>query len=93
MMLTTLFVLLVVAVLVRWIAAPMRGGDRLSPAADAEVARLRAEVDALNAQVRRLGEEQSFMVALLSDAERQALRERGDDEPPALPPRSQPGDR
>ena len=92
MMLTTLFVLLVVAVLVRWIAAPMRGGDRLSPAADAEVARLRAEVDALNAQVRRLGEEQSFMVALLSDAERQALRERGG-EPPALPPRSQPGDR
>lgn len=89
-MLTALFWLLVAALVVRWVVSETRGGERLSPGAGAEVARLRAEVDLLNAEVRRLSEEQSFMVALLSDGERQALRERG--EPPALPPDSQPGE-
>lgn len=91
MMLMTLFWLLIAAVLVRWVVSETRGRDSLSPGAEAEVARLRAEVDLLTSEVRRLGEEQSFMVALLSDGERQALRERGE-EPPALPPSSQPGE-
>jgi hypothetical protein len=90
-MLTTLFLLLIAAFVVRWVVFETRGGDRLSPAAEAEVARLRTEVDVLTSEVRRLVEEQSFMVALLSDGERQALRERGG-EPPALPPSSQPGE-
>lgn len=90
-MLMTLFWLLIAAIVVRWVISEARSRDRLAPGAEAEVARLRAEVDLLTSEVRRLGEEQSFMVALLSDDERQALRERGD-EPPALPPSSQPGE-
>jgi hypothetical protein len=90
MFLTTLFWLLLVAYLARWIVSEWgeRSAARLSPAADAEVARLRAEVDDLAAQLRRLSEEQSFMVSLLSEGGRRALEDRRAEASRALPPQN-----
>jgi hypothetical protein len=61
--------LLVVAILVRWVAAGVGGRDaaRLDPGHTAELARLREEVDQLTAQVLRLQEEQSFTMRLLAE--------------------------
>jgi hypothetical protein len=87
--LTTLFWMVVALYVVRWVFAASRGSPAISPAAQAEVARLRAEVDELSATVRRLAEEQSFMVRLLSDGERRALPPAGGDAP-ETPPDSQP---
>ena len=42
------------------------GGYELA-SRDAQIQRLREEMDALNGEVRRLAEEQSFMVRLLSE--------------------------
>lgn len=64
---TVLIVLLVTALLARWVAQGV-GARAARPElgdAQAEVARLREEVDALSAEVRRLSDEQSFLVRLL----------------------------
>ena len=52
----------------RWVIGAWRGGDGGGydlASRDAQIQRLRDEVDTLNAEVRRLGEAQSFMVRLL----------------------------
>jgi hypothetical protein len=67
-MVSTLFWLFVVAWLVRWAASAWRpGSPALQPTYEAEVARLREEVDQLNAQVARLGDEQQFLMKLLTE--------------------------
>ena len=62
-----LFWLIAVLLLVRWATAP--GNGRALPAADprleAEVTRLREEVDQLSGQVHRLLDEQAFLLRLL----------------------------
>ncbi|HEU0016367.1 MAG TPA: hypothetical protein VFQ45_21990 [Longimicrobium sp.] len=68
---TVLALLILMAVLARWVILSTRGDDGHSLAArDAQMARLREEVDALQSEVRRLGEEQSFMVRLLTEGDR-----------------------
>ncbi len=53
----------------RWVIGAWRGGEGGGgyelASRDAQIQRLREEVDTLNAEVRRLGEAQSFMVRLL----------------------------
>ena len=55
----------------RWVIGAWRGGEGGGgggyelASRDAQIQRLRDEVDSLNAEVRRLGEAQSFMVRLL----------------------------
>ena len=54
----------------RWIIGAVRGeggGTYDLAARDVQIQRLREEVDALQGEVRRLSEEQSFMVRLLAD--------------------------
>ena len=55
----------------RWVITAWRGGgagDGYELASrDAQIQRLREEMDGLHAEVRRLAEEQSFMVRLLSE--------------------------
>jgi len=64
-----LLYILVAGLVARWvITAWQGGGDGYELAArDAQIKRLREEMDGLNAEVRRLAEEQSFMVRLLSE--------------------------
>lgn len=76
-MLLTLLVVLLAVILARWFFSEWSGGPRVGPATDAEVARLRGEVDELTTQVRRLAEEQEFLVRMLD--------ERGRIAPPASP--------
>lgn len=68
-MFTVLLLILVAAVagfMARWVSTT--GGDGYELAArDAQIKRLREEMDGLHAEVRRLAEEQSFMVRLLSE--------------------------
>lgn len=91
---SALIVLLVAALLARWVVSGLsRGGTSELPAAHvAEVARLREEVDGLQAEVSRLSDEQSFLVRLLGaprpDAE--AAETPAGSEPPPAPP-SAPG--
>jgi len=61
--------LLIVAVLVRWVASGVGARDaaRLDPGHTAELARLREEVDQLTAHLLRLQEEQSFTMRLLAE--------------------------
>jgi hypothetical protein len=68
-MFTVFLYILVAGLVARWvITAWQGGGDGYELAArDAQIKRLREEVDGLNAEVRRLAEEQSFMVRLLSE--------------------------
>ena len=68
-MISTLFVLLVVAFIARMVLTSTagRGRPELSAQYEAEVARLREEVDVLNGEVRRLSEAHSFMLRLLTD--------------------------
>lgn len=63
--------LLLLAWLGRWVLSGVtgQGTARLDPAATAELARLREEVDQLTAQVLRLQEEQSFTMRLLQEGE------------------------
>jgi cell division protein FtsB len=49
-----------------------------SESSRAELARLREEVDRLTTEVARLHDEQSFMVRLLSEGDRQRLLDRPD---------------
>jgi hypothetical protein len=85
-MFSILIVLVVIAFIVRWVL-PSQGGGRPELAAhyQAEIARLREEVDLLNSEVRRLSEEQSFMVRLLAAGEKPSPE--AGLEAPAAPPR------
>lgn len=67
-----LIYILVLGLVARWVIAAVQGGaGRAEIAArDAQLRRLREEMDTLHAEVRRLAEEQSFMVRLLTEGER-----------------------
>lgn len=62
-------VILATGLAARWVIGALRGGEGGGgyelASRDAQIQRLRDEVDSLNAEVRRLGEAQSFMVRLL----------------------------
>jgi hypothetical protein len=65
-----LIYILVAGLLARWVFTAWQSGagDGYELAArDAQIKRLREEMDGLHAEVRRLAEEQSFMVRLLSE--------------------------
>jgi hypothetical protein len=66
-----LLYILVAGVVARWVITAIKGGGGGEgyelASRDAQVQRLREEVDGLQSEVRRLGEEQSFMVRLLSE--------------------------
>ena len=65
-----LIYILVAGLVARWVITAWQGGggDGYELAArDAQIKRLREEMDGLHAEVRRLAEEQSFMVRLLSE--------------------------
>ena len=68
-LLTFLFMALVLAYLTRWVVAGMGSGARTEIEArhTAELARLREEVDQLQAQVLRLTDEQTFLTQLLAE--------------------------
>ena len=55
----------------RWVISALKGGGGGGgyelASRDAQIQRLREEVDGLQGEVRRLAEEQSFMVRLLSE--------------------------
>ena len=67
MIMPMLLFILVVGVLLGMALAKGRRGTALQPHYEAEIARLRGEVDQLNAQVARLSDEQQFMMRLLSE--------------------------
>jgi len=68
-MVSTLILLLVFAYLARWVASGWgeRGRTELDARHTHEIARLREEVDQLQAQVLRLTDEQSFLTRLLAE--------------------------
>lgn len=71
MMPTLIVVLIFFAFMGRLIAAAVeRSRTGIAPHYEAEIARLRGEVDELNAHVARLSDEQQFMMKLLSSGER-----------------------
>ena len=77
-MLEVLLFIVVLAFVGRWVHGWSTAGPALAPHYEAEIARLRGEVDELSAQVVRLSDEQQFMMRLLSS---------GDNRPaPELPP-------
>jgi hypothetical protein len=87
---TALLWLLVIAVVAKWVFAPP---DRTLPEraqrTEAELARVREEIDRLTGEVHRLSEEQSFMVRLLSEGDRARLE--GRELPPPPPSEGQGG--
>lgn len=79
-MMSTVFLLILVAYLGRWVVSGWSDTRGIAPGDGAEVARLRDEVDQLTAQVARLADEQHFLMRLLAE---------GDPRPrPELPPNS-----
>jgi hypothetical protein len=73
LMVSVLFWLLVVAWLARWALGSWHPGrPALQPHYEAEVARLREEVDQLGAQLAQLTEEQQFMMRLLTEGRAEA---------------------
>lgn len=67
-MLSVILLLLVAGLVARWVITAWPGGEGYELASrDAQIKRLREEMDGLHAEVRRLAEEQSFMVRLLSE--------------------------
>lgn len=64
--LAILFLLLVAAMLGRWVLAAREDDPELIARQTAEIARLREELDRLGGEVRRLAEEQSFLMRLLA---------------------------
>jgi hypothetical protein len=76
-MFSILFFIVVLAFLGRWIHGWAVEGPALAPHYEAEIARLRGEVDDLTAQVVRLSDEQQFMMKLLASGENRS---------PELPP-------
>ncbi|HEX2081488.1 MAG TPA: hypothetical protein VHG08_27540 [Longimicrobium sp.] len=64
----TVAAIIAIGLAARWVIGAWRGeggGGYDLASRDAQIQRLREEVDTLNAEVRRLGEAQSFMVRLL----------------------------
>ena len=66
-----LIYILVAGLVAKWIITAWQSGGGTEgheiAARDAQIKRLREEMDGLQAEVRRLAEEQSFMVRLLSE--------------------------
>lgn len=79
-MFSVLLFICVLAVLGRWIHGWSGSGPSLAPHHEAEIARLRGEVDDLSAQVVRLSDEQQFLMKLLTSGENREAAE--------LPPES-----
>ncbi len=69
-MFSVLIFVVVLAFLARWIHGWSTAGPAIAPHYEAEIARLRGEVDELNAQVLRMSDEQQFLMRLLSEGER-----------------------
>jgi hypothetical protein len=76
-MFSVLIFIVVLALLGRWVHG-WSTAPALAPHYEAEIARLRGEVDELSAQVVRLTDEQQFMMRLLTSGENRAA--------PELPP-------
>ena len=68
-MFEVLLFIIVLAIVGRWVHGWSTAGPALAPHYEAEIARLRGEVDELTAQVVRLGDEQQFMMRLLTSGE------------------------
>jgi hypothetical protein len=68
-MVSTLFWMFFAAWLIRWAISARAAGATLQPHYEAEIARLREEVDQLNTELARVNEEQQFMMRLLSDGQ------------------------
>jgi hypothetical protein len=68
-MVSTLILLVVLAYLARWVASGWgeRGRTEIEARHTHEIARLREEMDQLQAQVLRLTDEQSFLTRLLAE--------------------------
>jgi hypothetical protein len=68
-----LLYILVAGVVARWVITAFHGGTGEGyelASRDAQIQRLRDEVDGLQGEVRRLAEEQSFMVRLLTEGQK-----------------------
>ncbi len=84
---SVLLTILVAGLVARWVVAAWPAGDGHELAArDAQIRRLRDEMDTLQSEVRRLSEEQSFMVRLLSRGDGPSA---GQLPPPANEPQSE----
>jgi hypothetical protein len=77
-MFSVLIFIVVLSIVGRWVHGWSTAGPALAPHYEAEIARLRGEVDELSAQVVRLTDEQQFMMRLLTNGESRA--------DPELPP-------
>jgi hypothetical protein len=76
-MVSVLIFIIVLSIVGRWVHG-WSTAPALAPHYEAEIARLRGEVDELSAQVVRLSDEQQFMMRLLTSGENRA--------DPELPP-------
>ncbi|HEX8451573.1 MAG TPA: hypothetical protein VF647_05730 [Longimicrobium sp.] len=74
-MFSVLLFIVALAIVGRWVFGWSTAGPALAPHYEAEIARLRGEVDELSAQVVRLSDEQQFMMRLLSGGENRAATE------------------
>jgi hypothetical protein len=74
-MFSVLIFIVVLAFIGRWVHGWANTGPALAPHYEAEIARLRGEVDELTAQVVRLGDEQQFMMRLLTSGEDRPAQE------------------
>ncbi len=81
-MFSVLIFIVVLAFLARWIHEWSSAGPAIAPHYEAEIARLRGEVDELSAQVVRLSDEQQFMMRLLTSGENRAAAELPPTDPP-----------
>lgn len=72
----TIAMIIAVGLAARWVITALKGeggaGGYELASRDAQIQRLREEMDGLHGEVRRLAEEQSFMVRLLADGARPA---------------------
>lgn len=69
---SALIYLLVLGLVARWVISAWQGGAERAEltSRDAQIRRLREEMDTLHAEVRRLADEHSFMVRLLTEGDR-----------------------
>ena len=66
----TVAMIIAIGLAARWVIGAFKSNDGAGyelASRDAQIQRLREEMDGLHAEVRRLAEEQSFMVRLLSE--------------------------